>query len=151
MRVHRLMFVVMLYLMAASAFFIFVNNMVPWVQFRISSEPATLALLPEPTVNGPEDERRIFANRVRYGHAVLVTPESGTAFEAHTHLNPDQHMRASSDQGFPVLYRRDGPSKVQVIGGLQELESPWPWLALCIALSIVAPYARRLHAKEMTD
>lgn len=151
MRFQRLLFVVMLYLMAASTFVVFVSNVVPWFQFRHSSAPATLVLLPEPVVNGPEDERRIASEQRKYGYAVLLKLESGATFESHAHLKSDQYKRASSDKGLPVLYRKDGPSKIQVVGSLQELESPWLWLALCIAFSVVAPYARKLRAKEMAS
>ncbi|MET7143150.1 hypothetical protein M3U23_15730 [Xanthomonas sp. PPL129] len=151
MRFQRLLFVVVLYLMAASTFVVFVSNVVPWFQYRLSSAPARLFLLPQPVGDSPQDEIRVASDQRKYGHAVLLKLESGETLSSHAHLKSDQYKQASSDQGLPVLYRKDGPNKVQVIGNLQELESPWVWLALCIVLSIVAPYAGRLRAREMAS
>lgn len=148
MRFKRLLFVVMLYIMAASTFVVFASSVVPWFQFRFSSQPATLVLQPEPIINGPEDELKLQSDRRKNGHAVLLTLESGATLASHARLTSDRLRQASVDQGIPVLYRKDGPNEVQVIGSLQELDSLWLWLILCIAFSLVATYAKKLHAKE---
>ena len=107
-----------------------------------------LVLRPDSIINGPDDERKIQSEKMKNGHAILLTLESGATLASHTRLTPNLFSRASVEQGIPVLYRKDGPNNVQVIGSVQEMDSPWLWLVLCIALSLVSPYARKLHAME---
>lgn len=148
MKFKRFLFVVTLHLMAASALVVFLTSVMPWVQFRFSSEAATLTLQEEPVVNSPEDERRLASEHRTRGHAVKLTLGSGASLTAHALLTSEQLSQASTAQGLPVLFRKDGPDKVRVIGSLKELDSPWLWLILCVGFSLAANYARKLYARE---
>lgn len=150
MTLHRLLFVVTLYLMAVASFVIFISHVVPWTLFRLSSQPATLVLQPDPTINGPDDERKFEARRRTMGEAVVLTLATGTTIATHARLTTQQFRRASSASGLRVLFRNAGPDRVQVIGDLDDLDSPWIWLVLCALFAIVAPYARGLLARERT-
>ena len=148
MQAKRFLFVVMLYVMAVAAFVVFASNAIPWFQFRLSAQTATLFLQPEPAIQGPDDERKLAADQRANGRAVQLQLASGERIASHARLTTEQLKRASNGQGIHVLFRKDGPNKVQVINGLEDLESPWLWLGLCAVFSILAPYARRLYAKE---
>lgn len=148
MKARRILFVITLYLMAAATFVTFVSNVVPWFQFRYSSQPATLAVKPDPIINGPDDERKLASERSTLGHAIQLKLVSGEIISSYAHLTAEQYKQASGDQGLRVLFRKDGPTKVQVIGDLRELDSPWLWLILTISFSLAAPFARRLYVRE---
>lgn len=148
MNARRILFVATLYLMAAAAFVAFVSSVVPWFQFRYSGKPATLVVQPDPIINGPDDERKLASERRAIGHSVQLKLASGEVLSSYTHLTTEQYKLAISDQGVQVLFRKDGPNKVQVIGNLQELDSPWLWLILAIAFSFAGPFARKLYLRE---
>lgn len=148
MNARRILFVAALYLMAVVTFFAFVSSVVPWFQFRHSSTPATLVVQPDPIINGPDDERKLASEQRTNGHSVQLKLASGEILTSYAHLTTEQYKQASTNQGVHVLFRNDGPNKVQVISDLQELDSPWLWLVLAIAFSFAAPFARKLYIRE---
>jgi hypothetical protein len=148
MKAHRLLFIATLYLTALASFVAFAANVVPWFQFRYSSQAATLLAQPDPIVNGPDDERKLAAEQRARGHAVRLKLASGEMISSYAHLTTEQYKQATSAQGVRVLFRQDGPQRVRVLGDLRELASPWPWLMLAVACSLTAPFARKLYRRE---
>lgn len=148
MKARRILFVAMLYLMAFAMIITFVSSVVPWFQFKYSSQPATLVAQPDPIINGPDDERKLASEQRENGHAVQLKLPSGEVISSFAHLTTNLHKQASSDQGVRVLFRKEGPNKVKVIGSLQELDSPWWSLIFAIAFSFAAPFSRKLYVRE---
>ena len=148
MKARRIKFVATLYLMAFAMLVTFLSSVVPWFQFKYSSQPATLLALPDPIINGPDDERKLASEQREKGHAVQLKLPSGEVIASFAHLTNNLHKQASTDQGVSVLFRKDGPNKVKVIGSLQELDSPWWSLILAIVFSFAAPFARKLYVRE---
>jgi hypothetical protein len=148
MKTYRFLFVATLYLMAVSAFVVFLSSVVPWFQFRFFSSPATLFLVRESVVEGPRSELKAAAEERTKGTPVRLELDKGGPIISRAHLTGEKFSGAASSRGLHVLYRRDGPDKVRVVTGLQELGSPWLWLILSVLFSAVAPYASKLYTRE---
>lgn len=148
MKVYRFLFVATLYLMSVSTFVVFVSSVVPWFQFRFFSTPATMFVLHEPTGDGPGDELRAAAKERNEGTPIRLILQTGQAITSRAHLTNEKFGYAASERGLGVLYRNDGANKVRVVAGLQELDSPWLWLVLFALFSAVAPYSRKMWARE---
>ena len=148
-KLQRLLFVALLYLMAAASFVVFAATVVPWVQFRYSSQPAVLALRDDALADPAHDNPKALAQQRARGHPVWLTLPTGEKLALHARLKTELlNHAAAAPQGVPVLYRRDGPGQVQVIRGHDELDSPWVWLVLGLVFAPLAGHASRLRARE---
>ena len=148
MRLHRFLFIVALYAMAAGCILVVASSFPKWLKYKFSSEEAVLFLMPEPQINGPDDERAYEKRRLENGYAVRVNTKSGKEFASSSKLTSDQYAAARTESGLKVLFVKIGSNRVEVIGSKSELESPWGWLVLGVIISAVAQFARKLWARE---
>lgn len=148
MKSIRLIYLAVLYIMAFSSFLVFSTSIIPWVQFRFFSEPAILFALPEAPVNGPEDERSQAALIASQGWAVRLDLPSGGSQVTRAHLTSEHLAMARSDTGLRGLFRKKDNNSVRFVTNLNEVDSPWLWLILWLAISFVAVYARKLPLRH---
>ncbi len=144
MKSRRLIFLTVLYLMAFASFVVFVTRSISWVQYRFFAQPAVLFALPEAPINGPQDEMKQLAYIAAHGSAVRLKLPSGEEVTTRAFLTNRQLDAARTKAGINVLFRKADDISLRVVGSLDEVESPWLWLVLWLALAFAAVNAPKL-------
>jgi hypothetical protein len=147
-RFNRLLFLAVLFVMSASSIVVFASSTMEWMKYRVLSNEAHIFLLPEPSVNGPDDELAYQKRLQENGPPVRVVQMTGREFQSSVKLTHDQFASARSSARLKARFIQSDNGKTELRDSPSTPPFPFGWLALSVTLSALALFARKLWAHE---
>ncbi len=152
MRPSSLSFVAVLWVTVISTFLLFSSKIIPWVQFHYFSEPATLFYRQEPEINSADEARKQMREIEKRGSAIVLRLDSGKSISTYARVISDEnHHTAQTKEGLRVFFVKNGSETVRIVNNLADIDSPWLWFVLFIALLLVSSFATKFYIREANE